>query len=59
MPEMKFEAMACRPKPRPTPTAPPNTASAVRLTPITCRSSRNTTATIDTWRAFEATSRVR
>jgi len=59
MPEIKFDAIACKPKPRPTPSAPPNTARAVRLIPITCSSNRKMIRKMATSSNLAATSLVR
>jgi hypothetical protein len=40
MPEIKFNAICYNPKPSPTPSAPPKTATAVRSIPTTFSSNR-------------------
>jgi hypothetical protein len=43
MPEIKFDAIRYNPKPSPTPSAPPKTASAVRSIPTTFNSNKKAT----------------
>ncbi len=45
MPEMKFDTIVCMPKPRPRPSAPENTVSAVTSTPTAESEARIATAT--------------
>jgi hypothetical protein len=43
IPLIRLETTFCRPKPRPRPTAPENTASAVKSMPTPCSATRNAT----------------
>ncbi len=58
MPETKLAAICCRPRPIPTPKAPPRTATAVRSMPMIDMRRRKAAPKMATSEALMASSRV-